>query len=92
MLAATLKAPLDPKATWYDIVRAADAAVGKPPSRTKPQMNRKEALAVVCAHLQTVRLAWRNPVMHPKQTYTREEAHEVFNATRTLMNHLADLV
>ncbi len=36
--------------------------------------------------------AWRNPTMHPKQTYTKEQAKEIFAATRSFMNSLTELV
>jgi len=39
-----------------------------------------------------VKQAWRNPTMHPKQTYTAEEAKAIFEAVRVFMRHLASLV
>ena len=44
------------------------------------------------AHLYHVKQAWRNKTMHPKKTYTDEEAHAVFAAVRSFMRHLAPLV
>ena len=44
------------------------------------------------ALLYHVKQAWRNDTMHPKQTYTEEEAKEVFSATRSFMKNLAALV
>ena len=37
--------------------------------------------AAISSNLYHVKLAWRNEVMHPKQTYTEEEALEVFAAS-----------
>jgi hypothetical protein len=44
------------------------------------------------SHLYHVKEAWRNDTMHPKQTYTFEEAKAVFDAVRVFMNALAALV
>ena len=43
-------------------------------------------------HLYHVKQAWRNDVMHPKQTYTPDEAKAVYDAVRSFMQHLAKLV
>jgi hypothetical protein len=43
----------------------------------------------VLAHLQAVRVAWRNPTMHVVKSYTREQAEDVYNAVRGFMRHLA---
>jgi hypothetical protein len=39
-----------------------------------------------------VKQAWRHPTMHPKQTYTEEEAKDIFSATRSFMRSLAALI
>lgn len=39
-----------------------------------------------------VKQAWRNTTMHPKKTYTVEEATSIFEATRSYMIHLASLL
>src|SRR5258708_4695303 len=44
------------------------------------------------SHLYNVKVAWRNEVMHPKQTYTDEEALAIFNNVRTFIGDLAELV
>jgi len=43
-------------------------------------------------HLYHVKQAWRNDTMHPKQTYTFEEARAIFEAVKVFMNGLAALV
>jgi hypothetical protein len=78
--------------TWYQIMIHVNRTIEKLPSKTQKEKHRKSRLAEAGAHLQSVRLAWRNEVMHPKQTYTRQEAYDVFNATKTFMVFLADLV
>jgi hypothetical protein len=78
--------------TWANIVRLVNAKIEALPTKTRPQQARKRDMASASAHLNAVRIATRNEVMHPKQTYTREEAHEVYRATRLFMIHLAGLV
>ncbi len=42
--------------------------------------------------LAVVNRAWRVPTNHPKETYTSEQANEVFDATKTFMRELSELV
>lgn len=42
-------------------------------------------------HLYHVKQAWRNETMHPKQTYTPDEAKAIFEAVRVFMRDLATL-
>lgn len=44
------------------------------------------------SHLYHVKQAWRNDTMHPKKTYTDDQAQAVFDAVRSFMRHLASLV
>ncbi|HTO84630.1 MAG TPA: hypothetical protein VMQ73_20580 [Methylomirabilota bacterium] len=44
------------------------------------------------ALLYHVKQAWRNSTMHPKQTYTSEQAKDVFRAVNAFMRHLVALV
>ena len=46
----------------------------------------------VHANLYHVKQAWRNDTMHPKATYTEEEAREVFDAMKAFMRHLATML
>ncbi len=39
-----------------------------------------------------VKQAWRNNTMHPKQTYTLEEAEDVFGAVKTFLRRLSPLL
>lgn len=92
-LGKLLGVKLDPKAeTWFNICTRASTSATNRPSKTKAQAAKNAAIGAAVSHLQTVRLAWRNEVMHPKQSYTREEAHEVYNAVRIFMTDLAGLI
>jgi hypothetical protein len=44
--------------------------------------------AAISAHLYNVKLAWRNETMHPKATYTAEEAEGIFASVRAFMKEL----
>jgi hypothetical protein len=51
-----------------------------------------KAYAGISAHLYNVKLAWRNDTMHPKATYTEEEAHAIFAAVRIFMQELVEIL
>lgn len=78
--------------TWGTIVDHINVALNSLPAKVEAQKQWKAQIGSVIAHLNAVRIATRNEVMHPKQTYTREQGHEVFNATRIFMRDLAGLV
>jgi hypothetical protein len=44
------------------------------------------------AKLETVKDAWRNPTMHPKATYTEEEARYILNAVEIFMKGLIKIL
>jgi hypothetical protein len=48
--------------------------------------------ASISAHLYNVKLAWRNEAMHPKATYTAEEAEVIFAAVRGFMIDLVGVL
>lgn len=52
----------------------------------------KVAMSELAALLHAVKVAWRNEVMHPKATYTEEEADNVRGATKAFMSKLAGVV
>jgi HEPN domain-containing protein len=57
-----------------------------------PKGDKRNDWSQVHANLYHVKQAWRNDTMHPKATYTEEEAREVFDAMRAFMRHLASLL
>jgi hypothetical protein len=48
-----------------------------------------EFLSGIAAHMHTVNLAWRRKVSHVERTYTQEEAKQILDAPRNLMQHIA---
>jgi hypothetical protein len=79
------------KETWYQITVHINKKVDALPNGTASQQRRKQALAAAAAHLNSVRIATRNDVMHPKATYTDEEALTVLEATKALMQQMVKL-
>ncbi|WPP06349.1 hypothetical protein [Methylocella tundrae] len=73
---------------WQNILDEVNKAIKALP----PKERLTKQYAESAAHLYNVKLGWRNEVMHPKQTYTEEEAVNVFNACRAFMRDLAGLV
>lgn len=65
-----------------DVARAVEAM---PKGEARDEWS--EALSL----LYHVKQAWRNDVMHPKQTYTEEEAIEVLDATKSFVRYLMRL-
>lgn len=49
-------------------------------------------MAQASANLYAVKLAWRNEVMHPKETYTLEEAENLVKQVRIFMQQLAKII
>jgi hypothetical protein len=47
-------------------------------------------LSEVAANLYSVKLAWRNEVMHPKATYTVDEATDVLRQVKLFMSNLVE--
>lgn len=60
--------------------------------KTMPAGNERNNLAEVATLLVHVKDAWRNPTMHPKQTYTEDQAKVVFDAVGAFMKRLAPLI
>lgn len=58
---------------------------------TPAEKELKAAMHDVKAHLDSVRWAWRNPTMHPKQTYTEDEAAPLLERVREFMVRLVSL-
>lgn len=73
---------------WQNILDEANKAI--------KALNQKDATtkayAGIASNLYNVKLAWRNEVMHPKQTYTPDEAKNVFHAVRNFTEDLAVLL
>ncbi len=54
-----------------------------------PKGDKRDSWSETHTHLYHVKQAWRNSTMHPKKTYTIEEADSVYAAVRSFMKNLA---
>lgn len=72
---------------WGKLLSAIDEKI-----KAMPKGDRKDTWSETRSNLYHVKQAWRNKTMHPKRTYTGEEAHGVYTAVRSFMRHLAPLV
>jgi hypothetical protein len=73
---------------WQKILDQINSAIRVLPAKSV----KARRLAEVSAHLYNVKLAWRNEVMHPKSTYTEEEADNLLRQVGLFMAHLAQVV
>lgn len=88
LLGVTLIDSRGKEKVWQNILDEANKAI-----RALDQNAEKtKGYAAISANLYSVKLAWRNEVMHPKDTYTEEQARGVFDAARTFMAELASVL
>jgi hypothetical protein len=73
---------------WQKILDQVNSAIKTLPAKAE----RTKKIAEISAHLYSVKLAWRNEVMHPKSTYTEEEAENLLRQVGLFMAELAKVV
>ncbi len=73
---------------WQNILDEINKAI-KP---LNPKDLKTVELSQACANLYAVKLAWRNEVMHPKDTYTLEEADNLIRQVKIFMEQLSQIV
>lgn len=71
---------------WGIITNEIKQTVEKLPDTTAAEKAHKTAMHEIKGHLDSLRWAWRNPTMHPKQSYKDWEAKEVIDRVRSFMN------
>jgi HEPN domain-containing protein len=74
---------------WQNIVDEVDKAIKNLPTKDPRQKALRNRFAEASAHLRMVKNAWRNDVMHPKETYTEQEAERVLRNVNDFMVHIA---
>jgi hypothetical protein len=72
---------------WHNILGEINKAIDLLPKSPK-----KVEMSQVSANLYSVKLAWRNEVMHPKDTYTLEEAKNLIGQVKLFMGQLATII
>lgn len=83
-----LGVPLAIEKNWQNILDEVNKAI----KSLDPKASQTIAYAGAAAHLYNVKVKWRNPTMHPKQTYTVEEAQDVFSAVNTFTRDLSGIL
>lgn len=79
----------DPRPNWEPIILKIDSEL-KQPYEKRQFKGSGDLLASISTHFHTVKIAWRNRVMHIEKKYTGEEAREIYAATVGLMRYLAE--
>ena len=90
--ATKLKVAVPTDKAWGVILREIDDKITKMASKTAKQKEAKNGLGEVSVYLHHVKDVWRNPTMHPKNTYTEEEALRVFSNVKQYMQHLLKIL
>jgi hypothetical protein len=67
--------------TWDHIMGAVNGKIKTMPRRDRREQRKHDNCASISAHLNTVRIAWRNPTMHPKKSYSLDQAKDVLEST-----------
>lgn len=74
---------------WDTILKDSRTKINAQYPKSHPENVRWKSLL---AKLETVKDAWRNPTMHPKATYTKEHAEEIWFAVKIFMRELAKIL
>jgi hypothetical protein len=77
---------------WHKILCHVNKQIGAMPIGTTRQKKKQARYAGASAHLDNVRIAWRNEVMHPKAQYSPLETRDIIGHVAIFMKDLADLV
>lgn len=77
---------------WGVISSHINGALRRLPNSTPQERKAHARYAKAAVYLDNVREAWRNPTMHPKKTYTEEEAQDTFSFVKQYMEHLARIL
>jgi hypothetical protein len=87
-----LKVRLAHEKNWQNIIDEINKAIKNMNPKTFNRRALQREYAIIASHLFNVKIAWRNPVMHPKASYTEEEADEVLRSVVVFVNHLASIL
>ena len=72
---------------WQNILDETNKAI-----KALPKDPATVEMSQSAANLYSVKLAWRNEVMHPKDTYTVEEAENLIGQVKLFMSQLASII
>lgn len=75
---------------WNSIIRAVKEAVEK--KYQDPKNSNRIKYESILLYLDSIRVVWRNPTMHPKAIYTEEETGEIVLAVKAFLNDLVKTI
>jgi hypothetical protein len=81
--------------TWHQIMLHVHGQIEKMPGgkkATAAQNSKKQKFSLAASRLDSVRIAWRNDVMHPKATYDENEALEVMSSIKAFLISISEIV
>ena len=84
-LGATIVDKNNVELNWGVIIANMNATIEK-----MPKGKDRDEWSEVASHLFHVKNSWRNRTMHPKHTYTDDEADEIFSAVKSFLRCLAE--
>jgi hypothetical protein len=73
---------------WQNILDGINKAIRKLP----PKDARTISLSSAAGHLYNVKVAWRNPTMHPRITYTSEQAADLRRAVKAFLSEIVKVI
>ena len=91
-LASKLSVSLAKDRNWQNILNDVQGAINRLPQSTREEKDFLAKCSAVRAHLQSVKDAWRNDVMHPRASYSEDQAKDVIDNSRALMVKIAEIV
>jgi hypothetical protein len=81
--------------TWYQTLEHVNKAIKAMPAgrtATYRQNKKKERYSLAADRLDHVRIVWRNPVMHPKESYEEAEASQILSGVNAFLESMIKLV
>lgn len=91
-LAGKLHVTLDAKDNMGSILAKMTDPIKALPDKTEPQKRKKEKWAECRTNLYHVKMAWRDPAHHGKQSYEEKQARDILERVNGFMQQLATLL
>jgi hypothetical protein len=91
-LARKLKVPLNAKDNMGSMLGKMTDPIKDMPDKTESQKRKKEVWAECRTNLYHVKMAWRDPGAHGKQTYDDKQARDILKRVSDFMQQLATLL
>lgn len=91
-LASKLSISLAKDTNWQNVLNAVQSAMKMLPRSTRQEKDFLAKCSAAHAHLQSVKDAWRNDVMHPRASYSEHQVIDVIENSRALMVKIAEIV